>query len=146
LQYYEANICRRSAPFKDVIGSLDALKEMGAMLAICTNKTQHLAETLIEELGLSSRFETICGADSVPDKKPSGDHILYTVARAHGIAEKAVMIGDSQTDERAARNAELPFVYVTFGYGPSPENWDNTAFRASSYSEVMSAIRSIAMP
>ena len=36
------------------------------------------------------------------------------------------MIGDSQTDERAARDAKLPFVFVTFGYGeltgePYPE-------------------------
>lgn len=146
LQYYEANICERSAPFEDVTSSLGDLEEMGATLAVCTNKTQHLAETLIGALGLTDRFAIICGADSVPEKKPSGDHLLYTVDRARGIAEKAVMIGDSQTDERAARNAGLPFVYVTFGYGPSPDSWDDTAFRASSYSEVMSAIRSIAMP
>lgn len=146
LQYYEANICQRSTPFEDVLKSIEDLAAKGATLAICTNKTQHLAETLVDALGLSSRFATICGADSVPNKKPSGDHILYTVDRAGGLAEKAIMIGDSQTDERAARSAGLPFVYVTFGYGPSPDNWDDTAFRASSYKEVMSAIQSIAMP
>ena len=26
------------------------------------------------------------------------------------------MIGDSRTDERAARNAGLPFIFVPFGY------------------------------
>lgn len=145
LDYYEANICSQSTPFREATSSLETLLSAGATLAVCTNKTQHLAETLIRELGLTGSFASICGADSVPEKKPSGDHILETIRRAGGLAGKAIMIGDSQTDERAARNAGLPFVYVTFGYGPSPENWDDTAFRASSYSEVMSAIRSIAM-
>ena len=146
LDYYEANICSKSRPFEDATSSLDTLISAGAALAVCTNKTQHLAETLIRELGLTSSFASICGADSVPEKKPSGDHIMKTIHRAGGAAGKAIMVGDSQTDERAARNAGLPFVYVTFGYGPSPESWDDTAFRASSYSEVMSAIRSIAVP
>ncbi|RIJ22105.1 HAD family hydrolase [Henriciella barbarensis] len=146
LDYYEANICSKSRPFKDATRSLEALTEMGATLAICTNKTQHLAETLIGKLGLTSHFASICGADSVPQKKPSGEHILYTVDRANGSPAKAIMIGDSQTDERAARNAGLPFVYVTFGYGPAPEQWDDTRCRASSYVEVMDAIQSVASP
>ena len=146
LQYYEANICTESRPFKGATRSLESLAAMGATLAICTNKTQHLAETLIGKLGLTSRFASVCGADSVPHKKPSGEHILHTVDRANGSPNRAIMIGASQTDERAARNAGLPFVYVTFGYGPSPENWDDTRCRASSYVEVMDAIQSVANP
>ena len=55
---------------------------------------------------------------------------------------RAIMIGDSQTDERAARNAGLPFIYVTFGYGPDPE--DLSAYpAAATYREVSAAIGTI---
>ena len=34
-----------------------------------------------------------------------------------GNPKRAIMVGDAWTDERAARDAELPFVFVSFGYG-----------------------------
>ena len=35
---------------------------------------------------------------------------------SRGDPARALFVGDSRTDERAARNAGLPFVFVTFGY------------------------------
>ena len=35
---------------------------------------------------------------------------------AVNMAARAIMVGDSRTDERAARNAGLPFVFLPFGY------------------------------
>lgn len=143
LTYYEANICAMSAPFDGAIATLDGLTERGATLSVCTNKTQHLAETLLDAFGLTAKFASICGADAVPEKKPSGDHILQSIRRAGGDDRRAIMIGDSQTDEKAARNAGLPFVFVTFGYGPYPENLEETAIEVSSYDGVMNAILSL---
>ncbi|WP_018147117.1 HAD hydrolase-like protein [Henriciella marina] len=143
LSYYEANICARSKPFEGAIATLDGLTERGATLSVCTNKTQYLAETLLDALGLTTKFASICGADAVPEKKPSGDHILQSIKRAGGDDRRAIMIGDSQTDEKAARNAGLPFVFVTFGYGPYPENTEETAFEVSTYDGVMDAILSL---
>ena len=98
---------------------------------------------MLDGLNLSGRFAAIVGADSVPSKKPDGDHILRTIQAAGGAAGRSIMIGDSQTDERAARNAGLPFVFVTFGYGPDPETDPGNA-AASSYCDVRSAINSLA--
>ena len=139
LTHYRQNICRLSRPFPDAVSVLDGLIGDGATCAVCTNKTQILAEAVLDGLNLSGRFAAIVGADSVPSKKPDGDHILRTIQAAGGAAGRSIMIGDSQTDERAARNAGLPFIFVTFGYGPDPElDPGNTA--ASSYCDVRSAI------
>lgn len=143
LEHYEANICRLSRPFPGAVASLDMLIEAGAICAVCTNKTQHLADAVLDTLDLSGKFAAIIGADSVPAKKPDGDHIVQTIARAGGRADKAIMIGDSQTDERAARDAGLPFVFVGFGYGPDPEDPAGLYF-ANTYEEVIAAIRSLA--
>ncbi|MEE2877387.1 MAG: HAD hydrolase-like protein [Pseudomonadota bacterium] len=143
LDHYRKNICRLSRPFPDAVEVVDDLLAKGATCAVCTNKTQKLAEAVLEELALSTRFGAIVGADSVPAKKPNGDHILRTVGLAHGDKERAIMIGDSLTDERAARDAGLPFVFVTFGYGPGPES-DLGPMTVSSYRDVRSAIDAIA--
>jgi phosphoglycolate phosphatase len=116
LDYYRAHIADASRLFDGADTSLDLLRDAGATLAICTNKPQALSEQLLQSLGLLQKFSAILGADAVPRKKPDGDHIVRTVQAAGGEMSRAVMIGDSRTDERAARNARLPFIWVPFGY------------------------------
>lgn len=116
LDYYAGNIADHSHPFEGVAEALNTLADRGATLAVCTNKKQDLSDQLLNELGLTEHFAAIVGSDSVPSRKPDGDHILRTVTAAGGVSGKAVMVGDSRTDERAARDAGLPFIFVPFGY------------------------------
>lgn len=117
LEYYIAHITDRSQPFEDCVSSLDAFRASGATLSVCTNKAQRLAEAVLNGLDLTSYFAAIVGGDALPVKKPDGGHIVETVRQAKGSLERAIMIGDAWTDEKAARNAGLPFVFVSFGYG-----------------------------
>ena len=116
LDYYAANIADHSHAFDGVVEAMTTLSAGGATLAVCTNKKQALSDQLLAELDLTRYFAAIVGADSVPNRKPDGDHILRTIEAAGGSPERALMIGDSRTDERAARNAGLPFMFVPFGY------------------------------
>ncbi len=118
LTHYAENIDVYSAAYPGCIACLERLSRAGATLSVCTNKTQSLAERLLNRLGLADRFAIIIGADSVSKCKPDAGHILATLAAIDGDPGKAIMIGDSQTDERAALNAGLPFIFVPFGYGP----------------------------
>ena len=76
-----------------------------------TNKLEHLARRLLDELGLSPRLYTIIGGDTLgPGRaKPAPDLLLEMVARgglsAHG---RAAYVGDSSFDTGAARAAHLP--------------------------------------
>lgn len=136
LKYYSENIAVHSQPYKGCIAALDRLSAAGATLAVCTNKTQALADQLLSKLALAPRFASILGADSVKTPKPNGAHILETVKRAGGTPQRAVMIGDSQTDERAAHNGELPFLFVPFGYGPLDESISHEFTVLNDYSEL----------
>lgn len=114
--HYKANIAVESRPFEGAVETLDVLSGGGATLAVCTNKTQILADQVLAALGLSSYFDAVVGADSASMKKPSGAHIVETVAKANGLLAKSIMVGDSVTDEKAALEAGLPFLFATFGY------------------------------
>lgn len=129
LTHYADNIDTHSRPFPGCLNALARLKAAGAILSVCTNKTQKLADNLLVKLDIAKEFAAIIGADSVPARKPDGGHILATLEAAGSALNqtptnqapadqslKAIMVGDSQTDERAARNARLPFLYVPFGY------------------------------
>lgn len=116
LDHYRANIAVDSHAFEGVEEALDTLSARGATLSVCTNKTQRLSEQLLDELGLSQKFAAIIGADSVPAKKPDAGHLLTAIERAGGDPACAVLVGDSQTDEKAARNAGLPFIFTPLGY------------------------------
>ena len=117
LDFYSAHITRLSTPFEDSMSCLSALQQDGATLAVCTNKAQGLAEQVLSGLQMDRQFKAIVGGDELPVKKPNAHHLLETIARSGGNPARAIMVGDSQTDEKAARNAGLPFVFVSFGYG-----------------------------
>ena len=140
LAYYEANIAEGSRPFENAVAALDQLAASGATLAVCTNKRQSSSDRLLDTLQLSGRFAAIVGADSVPERKPHGDHILLTIDRAGGDRSRAIMVGDSRTDERAARNAGLPFIFVPFGYESETQEEIAADAVVSNYSELVSAL------
>lgn len=122
LDYYAANIADHSHAFPHVEDTLVRLKAQGAILAVATNKPQVLADGLIGALGLTPFFGSVIGADTAPSKKPHADHVFMAIERAGGRADRAVFIGDSRTDERAARNAGLPFILYPFGYREADED------------------------
>ena len=117
LEHYQANITRFSEPFDFCIATLDTLCESGANLTVCTNKSEALARQVLSGLDMTRHFSALVGGDTLDFKKPDGRHIIETVKKGHGDPARAIMVGDAWTDERAARNAELPFVFVSFGYG-----------------------------
>ncbi|MEM8787825.1 MAG: HAD-IA family hydrolase [Pseudomonadota bacterium] len=117
LDHYAARIDAETRIYDGVEAALDTLAAQGWRLAVCTNKPAALAETLLQRLGLRTRFLAMLGADSLAVKKPDPAHVLETVARAGGDPTRAVMIGDTQTDRDAARAAGIPCVLMGFGPG-----------------------------
>jgi phosphoglycolate phosphatase len=120
LIYYEDHIADHSRPFPGVEQALARLANEGALLAVCTNKHAKYAEKLLRELKLADRFAFIAGGDSFPFKKPDPRHLTEAIAGAGGHAERAVLIGDSETDVITAKAAEIPVVAVSFGYTDIP--------------------------
>src|SRR3954471_22269356 len=120
IDHYAAHIADQSRPFEGLEGALDDLIARGYRLAVCTNKLEWLSKLLLDQLGLSSRFSAICGADTFGVSKPDPAILRQTVARAGGHLASTVMVGDAGTDIGVARRAGVPVIGVSFGYTEVP--------------------------
>lgn len=118
--YYAQNIADETMLFPNVLEAMDDMEADCWRFAICTNKREGLARQLLEALDISERFEAICGGDTFVERKPNGQHILKTIEAALGDPKRAVMIGDSEPDILAAKDAGIPVIAVPFGYNHEP--------------------------
>lgn len=142
LEHYLRNIADQSRPFPGVVETLDVLQAAGATIAVCTNKREAWARSLFDALGLSSRFAAIVGADTVGVAKPDPRPVLAALQRTG--ARRGVFVGDSDTDIRAARAANIPCLAALFGYGPLDLATEAYAL-FSTFQEVPQLIREAVM-
>ena len=123
LAHYEDHIADNTVPYAGCLAALDALATKGVKLAVVTNKNEHFARKLLGALGMTERFASIMGGDSLgPGRgKPKRDMIDETIARCAGPeGSRFAMVGDSTYDVGAARNAGVPVVTLSFGYADVP--------------------------
>ncbi|WP_315758956.1 MULTISPECIES: HAD family hydrolase [unclassified Bradyrhizobium] len=120
IDFYADNIAVESRPFEGLESALDDLAARGCQFAVCTNKLEWLSKRLLDQLGLSSRFAAICGADTFGVAKPDPAILRQTIAQAGGEIGAAIMVGDAGTDVGAARRAGVPVIGCTFGYTDVP--------------------------
>jgi phosphoglycolate phosphatase len=120
IDYYAAHIADASRPFEGLESALDELGALGYRFAVCTNKLEWLSKLLLDQLGLSSRFSAICGADTFGVSKPDPAILQQTIARAGGRLSSAIMVGDAGPDIGVARRAGIPVIGVGFGYTEVP--------------------------
>lgn len=116
LELYAANTSQRSFLFPGVRAGLDYLKSAGFPLGCVTNKAAQFTEPLLKDLGIYDEFAIVVSGDTLPAKKPDPLPLLYA-AEFFGVAPgRALMLGDSMSDVRAARAAGFEIVCVSYGY------------------------------
>jgi phosphoglycolate phosphatase len=120
LDHYRANIAVASRMFDGVAAALDNLESAGCVFAVCTNKREEFALSLLDELDARHRFRFIAGQDTFDVFKPAPRHLTETIRLAGGDPARALMVGDSRTDVDTARAARVPVVGVSFGYTDIP--------------------------
>ncbi|MCF8470335.1 MAG: phosphoglycolate phosphatase [Parvibaculum sp.] len=120
LSYYGKHIADHTKLWPGVREQLDALEARGALMAVCTNKVEHLSRTLLEMLAIDRYFPVVIGGDTLAVKKPDPEHLFEAIRRLGGERADAAMVGDSETDVYAAKNAGLPVICVSFGYTRVP--------------------------
>lgn len=115
LQLYEHHLLDNTACYPGVRELLAAHEP--AKMAIVTNKPYHLSVKLLNGLGLSDRFTSIIGGDSLDKKKPHPMQVEQAIADLGCQPSQAVMIGDHHTDLIAGRAAGASICFCSYGIG-----------------------------
>ena len=115
LRAYAENIDTHTTLYPGAVDAVKPLRGNGIKVGICTNKPEGLAETLMRNLGVRDLFASLIGADTLSVRKPDPAPFHEAVARAGGDSRRALLVGDSDTDHKTARAANVPSVLVTFG-------------------------------
>lgn len=139
---YGVHAAVETKAYPGVARGLRTLAEEGWRLAVCTNKLEAAARSLLGALGLARYFAAIGGGDSYPVRKPDPAHLLATLEAAGGDRGRAVMAGDHANDIAAARGAGLPCIFAAWGYGPQAMA-EGAAATAHDFDELVSAARKL---
>jgi phosphoglycolate phosphatase len=139
LDYNQAHIADNTRLYPGMRETLDELVARGLKLAVITNKNEDVSILLLKALGIFELFDSVCGGDTCPERKPSPLPLL-TVAEKLGVApHECIMVGDSINDIEAAQRADIKVIGCKWGYGDAAE-LRGAAVLAASPQEVLRAI------
>ena len=116
VDFYGKNIVNESTLISGVKEFLIWCKEKKISMGVCTNKQEHLAIDLLKKIGIYDFFEYIAGHNTFEYCKPDPRHLTSVVEILGGDIKKTLMIGDSETDANAAKNAGMPIILLEDGY------------------------------
>ncbi len=125
LQYYHANVCVHSKPYRGLRSFLARMDAQGVQWGVITNKPYYLAEPLLKALKLKPAI--LLGGDTLPTKKPDPAPLNFALKQLDVPASMAWMIGDDPRDIEAGKNAgcaaTIACAYGYLGDAPPIEQW-----------------------
>ena len=122
IDFYGKNIVNESKLIDGVKDFLIWSKNNNISMAVCTNKQEHLAVDLLKKIGIYDFFEYVAGHNTFEYCKPDPRHLTSVIEILGGEISKSLMIGDSETDANAAKNAGIPLILLEDGYTEKKTN------------------------
>ena len=115
---YNAGGIYECALYPGIRECIRALHEKGYDVAIASSKVDAACKRLMEHFELTPYFYDIIGStpDAGREKKVDVLNAFFELHPDHK-KEETVLIGDTFFDAEGAREAGIPFIGVTYGYG-----------------------------
>ena len=140
LSNYNKVLDNKSVIYDGVTDTLSRLQSMGVKLGLCTNKPEKHARELLKRLGLIDFFKSaFIGSDTVGVAKPDPKPLLEAIERLGEKPKDILFIGDTNTDEEAAKNANVDFVFCQYGHGfiYKLARGENAVFKINTFNELI---------
>jgi phosphoglycolate phosphatase len=118
LAIYARQLLNHTRPYPRIPEVLTTLAAR-APLAVLTNKPLSATRSILSGLALARYFddEAIVGGDGPFERKPAGAGLRHLIARAGVPASATLLVGDSMSDWRAARQAGAAMCIARYGFG-----------------------------
>lgn len=95
---------------------LDELKKAEYITAIATLKAQSTVVKILDYFNMQNKFDIVIGTDSKAPMSKS-QLIEHCIEKSRISKEQAVLIGDSIYDAIGAKESNIDFITVTYGFG-----------------------------
>jgi pyrophosphatase PpaX len=104
-------------PFPNTLMTLMKLRSAGIKMAIVSTRAKTARESL-EHTGLLDWFEVIITGDDTTNFKPHPEGIFKALEKIGAPTTEAMMVGDTDADILAGKNAQTISVGATYGFTP----------------------------
>ena len=115
-EYYTKNHETQLVLYKGMKELLETLKAEGKKLAVATNAYRGSTIESLLHLNIYSLFDAIACYDDVPQGKPHPDMLFKILDELHMSVEESLFIGDGPRDEMAAKEAQMDYIMVDWGF------------------------------
>ena len=97
---------------------LEHLRERGLRIGVATRSCGEYARRSMDASRIGEYFYVVLARNEVEFPKPDPRHLLQVLEDLGVSPQDSVFVGDTETDQRTARAAGIPFIGV-----PSSESW-----------------------
>lgn len=115
-RHYGAGLRADFEVYPGVLTYLQRFHELGIKLAVVSNKPDKFVQPLMEYMGFKPYLDLALGGEVLPRKKPDPMPLHYVMDKLQVSPTQAMMVGDSNNDIRAGKNAGVVTVALTYGY------------------------------
>jgi phosphoglycolate phosphatase len=115
-EHYREGALLNAKPYDGIKELLTALEGRGIFSAVATSKPQKFSDQILRHFGLDRFFRVIHGAD-LEGKLKKSELICLCAADVDAACGQCVMVGDTEHDARGAKEAGVPFIGVSYGFG-----------------------------
>jgi phosphoglycolate phosphatase len=105
-------------------------------MVVVTNKPTALSQRVLDAAGLLTFFDAVHGADAPAQRKPAPALLLAAASKLNIEPASLLMVGDSENDLNCAQAAGCPAAWVSWGYGPLPDDAPATTWRVQTPDEL----------
>ncbi len=126
LEFYKQDIAKHTLLFDGINTLIKQLPPLGISWGIVTNKPHWLTDPLMQALGISEQACSIVSGDTLAQRKPDPEPLLYAAKQCGTPPEACLYIGDAERDIVAGKRANMRTMVALYGYiepSSQPHDW-----------------------
>lgn len=113
--YYAVNNKNKTAPYDGILEAMQELRNLGIGMAVVSNKYDAGVKQLSKEL-FADYLPVAIGESESVKPKPLPDGVFLAMKELGADFDNTVYIGDSEVDFATAKNSNLQFIGVSWGF------------------------------
>lgn len=116
--HYNRQCIQTTILYNGINTLIDQLHGRGVRLSVATNAPSLFARRMLTHLGIAKKFDYIIGGMDVKNPKPHPEmiHLILSSCKFNPENDRALLVGDSDKDMKAARRAGISGAFAVWGF------------------------------